>query len=55
MTSLPWKTCSRMTMEDWGIFLKCLAENYFQIDFDDAQSAQEFEELEAQLDLLGIL
>ncbi|WP_068471491.1 exodeoxyribonuclease V subunit gamma [Candidatus Protochlamydia phocaeensis] len=46
----PLQDRTQMTMEDWAHYLRCLLENYFQPDFDDCQSIEDYEELKAQFD-----
>lgn len=43
---------TRMNMEDWANFLLCLLENYFQSNFEDPQSVEEYDELKAQFEIL---
>ena len=48
----PLQDHTRMTMEDWVNFLICLLENYFQPDFEDPQSVEEYDDLKAQFEIL---
>lgn len=48
----PLEDRTRMTMEDWTNFLICLLENYFQPNFDDPQSVEEYDELKAQIEIV---
>jgi exodeoxyribonuclease V gamma subunit len=41
-----------MTMEDWANFLICLLENYFQPNFDDPKSLEEYDDLKAQIEIV---
>lgn len=43
---------SQMTIEDWVNFMVCLLENYFQPDFEDPYSVEEYEDLKAQFEVL---
>ncbi len=43
---------TKMTMEDWVNYLICLLDNYFQPEFENAQSLEEYDDLKAQLDIL---
>ncbi len=44
---------TRMTMKDWAKYLLCLLESYFQPDFEDADSVQDFEGLKIRFDHLN--
>lgn len=48
----PLEDQTRMTMEDWVNFLVCLLENYFQPDYENPPSIEEYDELKAQLNVL---
>lgn len=49
----PLEDHTRMTMEDWANFLSCMLENYFQPDFEDPKSVEEYEDLKLQFDTLN--
>ncbi len=48
----PLQDRTKMTMEDWVNYLGCLLENYFQPDFENHQSLEEYDDLKTQLDIL---
>lgn len=48
----PLKDRTLMVMDDWVNYMVCLLENYFQPDFENAQSLKEYEDLKAQLEAL---
>jgi len=43
---------TKMRVEDWSRYFKSLLENYFQVDFEDRATVEEFSQLQTQLDLL---
>ena len=43
---------TQMTMEDWVNYLFCLLENYFQPDYVNKQSVEEYEDLKKQIEVL---
>lgn len=43
---------SKMTVEDWANYFDCLLQSYFQPNFEDSQSLDEFHALKMQLDIL---
>lgn len=48
----PLQDRTRMTMEDWVNYLICLLENYFQPDFENGQSIEEYDDLKGQFEIL---
>lgn len=48
----PLEDRSRMTIEDWTNFLICLLDNYFQPNFDDPQSVEQYDELKVQIEIV---
>jgi exodeoxyribonuclease V gamma subunit len=48
----PLQDSTRMTMEDWGNYLNCLLENYFQPNGESSQSVKEYDDLISQFDIL---
>lgn len=48
----PLEDRTRMTIEEWGNFLICLLESYFQPNFDDSKSLNEYEDIKNQLNIL---
>ena len=48
----PLEDRTQMTMEDWANFLNCLLGHYFQPNFEDPQSTEEYDELKAQFEIL---
>lgn len=49
---LPLQDGSQMSAEDWSNYFTCLLDSYFQPDFNQAESTEEYAELKAQFDLL---
>ena len=43
---------TQMTMEDWSNYLRCLLENYFQPNFENHQSNEDYEDLKGQFEIL---
>lgn len=48
----PLQDRTRMTVKNWVNFLICLLDNYFQPDYQNSQSMEEYEDFLAQLDIL---
>ncbi len=49
---LPLQDGSRLTVEDWTNYLACLLESYFQPDFNQPGSLEDYKDLHAQFETL---
>jgi exodeoxyribonuclease V gamma subunit len=50
---LPLQDGSKLTIEDWTNYLKCLLESYFQADFNQPGSLDEYKDLLGQFETIG--
>jgi len=50
----PLNDGSKITMGDWSKYLECLLESYFQCDYESGESANDFEDLKQQFELLRL-
>lgn len=48
----PLEDKTQMTMDDWVNFLICLLDHYFQPNFEDRRSIEEYDDLKSQLEVL---
>ncbi len=44
---------TRMSVEDWSYYFKSLLENYFQVDYENHATQEEWTHLQTQIDLLS--